>query len=931
MVKLAYPKYHINREEDKNMAEAAVVLALSKLVTSFGVASLRAFIKKEVTLSQDLPRTAKRIERELDMIHHFLSQVGSKIYSNTVLEGWIVRVRKVAYCVEDIIDEYCYNIDLLQEEGFFKRVIRTTYYANAFRVIASEMKDIEEEIKHLSQLKRDYREMFNELLDNTSNNTKIQSLTYNENPHAIKVDDIVGMKEYLELLQKWLDPKELKRIVISVWGFGGLGKTTLVRKVYDREMGLKSFHCYAWVKISHSYDIRVIFRQLIQELNKGYGETPADLGIMHCDKLGDALRGAVSNKRYFIVLDDVWDTRAFNELSDLLVGNHKGSRIIITTRNNDVASLAQEMYKMKLNPLGADDAFELFCRRTFQNSNMECPCHLKELSKQIVNKCGGLPLAINAIGNVLAVQEPYEITWRRMDNQFKCELEDNPSLDKVRSALSISFAYLPRHLKNCFLYCSMFPQDYIFTHEQIVKLWIAEGFVSHRGQSTLEEVANGYFTELIHRSMLQLVENDETGRVVKCRMHDIVRELTLSFSRKERFGMADITNLENKGDVRRLLLSNPDQVNQLITSRMDFPHLRTFIATREVASDQLLCLLISKYKYLSVLELRESPITKIPENIGNLFNLHYLGLRRTRVKSLPRSIKRLLNLETLDLKSTCIATLPKEVSRLKKLRHLFAEKLADEKKQHLRYFQGVKFPDGIFDLVQLQTLKTVEATKRSVELLKRLPELRLLCVENVRRADCRILFASISNMQHLYSLLISAKDLEEPLNFAAFDPRHTQLEKLTIRGCWDNETFRGPVFCEYGINIKYLTLTFCENDADPLSSISLSMPNLIFLSIRRGCWADDIIVRAGWFPQLKTLYLENLDRLKRLFIEEGALVRLEVLLMLSLTSLKEVPKGLELVSSLKKLNVSMQPPEFKLEWERDNWRMKLHHVQEICV
>jgi len=77
--------------------------------------------------------------------------------------------------------------------------------------------------------------------------------------------------------------------------------------------------------------------------------------------------------------------------------------------------------------------------------------------------------------------------------------------------------------------------------------------------------------------------------------------------------------------------------------------------------------------------------------------------------------------------------------------------------------------------------------------------------------------------------------------------------------------------------------------------------------------------------------LEKLHQLKRLFIEEGALVRLEVLLLLSLTSLKEVPKGLELVSSLKKLNVSMQPPEFKVEWERDNWRMKLHHVQEIRV
>uniref|UniRef100_A0A0E0JVW1 Uncharacterized protein n=1 Tax=Oryza punctata TaxID=4537 RepID=A0A0E0JVW1_ORYPU len=911
------------------MAEAAVVLALGKLVTSFGVSSLRTFIEKEATLLQDLPHIAKHIERELDMIHHFLRQVGTKIYNNKVLEGWIVRVRKVAYCVEDIIDEYCYNITLLQDEGRFKRVIHTTFCANVFHHIAVGLKDIEEEIKHLSQLKRDYREMFNELLDNTSDSADIHLLSSNGSIHSIKEDDIVGMKEDMELLDKWLDPKELTRIVISVWGFGGLGKTTLVRKVYDWEKGLKSFDCYSWITVSHNYNIDAILRQLIPELSEDQSKIPPDLGTVHRGKLNEALKEVLSNKKYLIVLDDVWDTRAFNELSDSLMDDNKGSRIIITTRNNDVASLAQELYKMKLNPLGNDDAFELFQRRCFQKSNTKCPSHLQELSRQIVNKCGGLPLAINAIGNVLAVQGAKEIVWRRINNQFKCELEDNPGLDEVRSALSISFMYLPRHLKNCFLYCSMFPQDYIFNRELLIKLWIVEGFVTQRGNSTLEEVADGYFIELIQQSMMQLVENDEIGRVVSCRMHDIVRELALSFSRKERFGLADINiETENKDDVRRLLVSNHEQVNQLIRSSIDLPHLRTFIAANKVANYQLLCLLISRCKYLAVLELRDSPLDRIPENIGDLFNLRYFGLRRTHVKSLPRSIKKLSNLETLDLKSTKIETLPKEIAKLKKLRHIFAEKLDDPEEKQLRYFRGVKFPDGVFNLVQLQTLKTVEATKKSVKLLKSLPELRLLCVENVRRADCATLFSSLSNMNHLYSFLISANDLNEPLDFDAFNPKCTKLEKLFIRGCWDNETFWKPVFRDYGANIKYLTLTFCKNDADPLPSISSSLPNLIFFSIRRGCWAEDITLHEGWFPHLKTLCLGNMG-LRRLCIEEGAVIRLEVLLLISLASLKEVPKGLDLVSSLKKINVSMQHPEFKAEWERGNWKTKLHHVQEI--
>ncbi|XP_006647006.2 disease resistance protein RPM1-like [Oryza brachyantha] len=865
------------------------------------------------------------------MIHHFLSQVGTKIYSNKVLEGWIVRVRKVAYCVEDIIDEYCYNITLVQDEGRFKRVIHKTFFTNAFHRIAVELKDIEEEIKHLSQLKRDYREMFNELLDNASDNADMHLLSSNRSLHSIKEYEIVGMKEDMELLDKWLDPKELGRIVISVWGFGGLGKTTLVRKVYDWEKGLKSFDCYSWITVSHNYNIDAISRKLIQELSEDQSKVPSDLDTMHRGQLNKALKEVLSYKKYLIVLDDVWDTGAFHELIDSLIDDYKGSRIIITTRNNDVASLAQEMYKMKLNPLGNDDAFELFRKRCFQKSNMEYPSHLEELSRQLVNKCGGLPLAINAIGNVLAVQESREIVWRRINNQFRCELEDNPGLDKVKSAMSISFMYLPRHLKNCFLYCSMFPQDYVFNRELLLKLWIVEGFVKQRGTSTLEEVADGYFIELIQQSMMQLVENDEIGRVVSCRMHDIMRELGLTFSRKERFGLADINiETENKDDVRRLLMSNQEQVNQLLRSTMDLPHLRTFIATNKVANYQLLCLLISRCKYLAVLELRDSPLDKIPENIGDLFNLRYFGLRRTHVKSLPRSIKKLSNLETLDMKSTKIETLPKEVAKLKKLRHIFAEKLDDPEEKELRYIRGVKFPHGIFDLVQLQTLKTVEATKKSVKLLKSLPDLRLLCVENVRRDDCATLFSSLSNMSQLNSFLISANDLNDPLDFDAFNPKSTKLEKLFIRGCWDSETFWKPVFRNYGANIKYLTLTFCKNIADPLLSISSSMPNLIFLSIRRGCWAEDITLRAGWFPHLKTLCLGNME-LRRLCIEEGAVIRLEVLLLLSLMSLKEVPKGLDLVRSLKKLNVSMPHHEFKVEWERDNWKMKLHHVQDIRV
>lgn len=236
------------------------------------------------------------------------------------------------------------------------------------------MKEIEEEIKHLSQLKRDYREMFNELLNNTSDDTQTHHVSlYDGSPLTIKRDDIVGMTKEMEQLDKWLDPKELNRVVISVMGFGGLGKTTLVRKVYDRAKGLKSFDSCAWIEVSHNYDISATLRQLIQDLNDDQSKFPTELDTMHCDKLNDVLRGVLSRKRYLIVLDNVWDTRVFIELFDSLTDDIKGSRIIITTRNNNVASLAQEMYRMKLSPLDDDDAFELFVEGLSRTATRNAP------------------------------------------------------------------------------------------------------------------------------------------------------------------------------------------------------------------------------------------------------------------------------------------------------------------------------------------------------------------------------------------------------------------------------------------------------------------------------------------------------------------------------------------------------------------------------
>ena len=167
-----------------------------------------------------------------------------------------------------------------------------------------------------------------------------------------------------------------------------------------------------------------------------------------------------------------------------------------------------------------------------RDTNHECPVELKPLSKEIVSKCKGLPLVIVLIGSLLRVREKTVEEWRTINVQLSWELINNSSLDHIRNVLHLTYIYLPTHLKSCFLYCSLFPEDYLFRSKLFGRLWIAEGFIEERGESTLEEVAEVYLKELTDRNMLQLVERNAFSATVEFRMHDILRELAVDLCQK---------------------------------------------------------------------------------------------------------------------------------------------------------------------------------------------------------------------------------------------------------------------------------------------------------------------------------------------------------------------------------------------------------------
>ncbi|XP_020092138.1 disease resistance protein RPM1-like [Ananas comosus] len=886
------------------MAEVAILLAIQKLGLALGTELLNqasSLFSQQLASLAELPNSMERIRRELHVMQG-LCRIDRRESKNQALEAWIAEAQKAAHTIEDIVDEYIFRMDQDRQRqggvvGYMKQVLKQPKSFGSFCLIAFQIKQVENDLDHLSCLKDRWIQTtgFGDCTSSDNVSEWTQHLTGNS-PLFMGEEQLVGIDEDRHMLTNWLRTEKLDLCIITVWGMGGLGKTTLVTNVYKRES--RNFECHARISISQTFKIEDLLRKMITELYGDKKKVPTDIDTMDVIKLKETLRESLEQKKYLIVLDDVWEPRAFYELQDSLVDNQKGSRIFITTRNAEVASLANKNYKLKLEPLSDPDAWKLFCKRAFRNyENQECPPELEKSARDIVDKCEGLPLAIVSLGSLLSLRENSETEWKRVYDQLNWELANDQSLGPVRNILNLSFNYLPKYLKNCFLSCSMFPEDHLLQRKRLIRLWIAEGFAVERGSSTAEEVAEGYIVELIRRSMLQVEEWNHFGRVKYCRMHDLVRELAVSLSEREKFH-----SIYQDNRMERMVDANARRLSVLKCSNdigvnIDLPRLRTFVAfDTTMPLSSFLPMFPSKSRYIAILELQGLTIEKIPDAIGDLFNLRYLGLRDTEVKLLPKSIGKLSNLLILDLYQSAIQKLPREITNLKKLRHMFVERVTDPNGKAFRLCSGVCAPKGLWNLKELQTLQAVEASSELVGRLENLTNLRSFRIWNVKETYSKQLCASLSQMRSLSYLSINASDENAFLNLEGLNPPLPNLKKLTLTGRLAAETLTFPLFRD----LRELRLAWCQLTADPLQSLA-QLSNLTCLSLRRAYNGEQLCFCDQWFPNLKRLDLDDLPQLKQVKIEGTAMSKLETLYMEDLKNLTEVPERIESLTSLRTL------------------------------
>ncbi|KAF7106521.1 hypothetical protein CFC21_107243 [Triticum aestivum] len=420
---------------------------------------------------------------------------------------------------------------------------------------------------------------------------------------------------------------------------------------------------------------------------------------------------------YFIVVDDIWKKETWDVIKYAFPMTSCGI-IITTTRMKDVANSCQTSFGghiYNIRPLDIVYSRQLFHGRLF-NSEENCPPYLKEVSDQILKKCDGLPLAIIAISGLLANTERIEGLWNQVKDSIGRALERNSSVEGMMKILSLSYFDLPPHLKTCLLYVSIFPEDSFIGKNDIISRWIGEEFIHKEGRYTSHEIGERCFNELLNRGLIQPGKTNEYGEVESCQVHDTILDFIISKSIEENFvtllGVPILTIGTQSKVVRRLFLQGINQGNSTIQpAGLVLSHVRSlgvFGGFVEIPS-------LEEFKHLCVLHLShcQSLEEHHLENIVRLPQLRYLNLKNTEIRKLPEQIGRLGCLELLDLRHTCVEELPASIVNLKKLTHLLVD-------------YGVKFPDGIEEMQALETLEEVRFSNQPFGFLSGLGQLKNL-------------------------------------------------------------------------------------------------------------------------------------------------------------------------------------------------------------
>lgn len=908
---------------------------MAENVVEFLLDKLARFLENEIEGLSGGREEVLYLRGELERLRAFLKVADAFEESDEELKVWVKQVREIAYDTEDSLDEF----RLLQAhdhgDGFYGSLSRFSCCIKNRKArgrIVSELQGINSRITIICKGHERLLYKMNKA-EQGSGSTSARNMSLRSRGDALLIDkiDLVGIDVPKKKLVWELMRGGCGRKVVPVAAMGGTGKTTLAKQVYDDDEVKKHFKIRAWITVSQSFKIEELLKDMIRQIFSVVSRPfPKGLDSMNNDRLRRIIKDLLQKRRYLMVLDDVWHLEEWDNVKYALPNNNYGSRVMLTTRNVDVASTSVmesvgEVFNLK--PLPPNLSWDLFCRKTFQGN--ACPNYLEEICKNILKKCEGLPLAIVAISGALATKDQRRIDeWDMVGRSFGAEIDGNDKLKDLKKVLSLSFNDLPYYLKSCFLYLSIFPEDYPLERMRLIRLWIAEGFIEAKVGKTPEEVADDYLNELLNRGLLQVAATTSDGRVKLYHVHDLLREIIVSKSRDQKFtAIAKDQNTVWHDKVRRLSIHNTLKNIQENISVSQLRSLFTFGVLEKLSMHRIFP---HGFRLLHVLDLQNANLKKFPIDIMNLYYLKYLSLRGTKVKDIPSFVGKLQNLETLDLKHSRVTELPVEILKLQKLRHLLVYHFKLESYEYFHSRYGFQIQGKIGALRSLQKLGFIEANQDGRTIMKelgKLNQLRRLGILKLRKEDGKSLCLSLERLTNLHALSITSIGDEEIIDLQHLSSPPLLIQRLYLRGRL--ETLPHWIPSLHGLVRLYLKWSRLKDD--PIVFLQ-HLPNLVHLELLQVYEGDSLCFRTGGFKKLKVLGLDKFSELRSMQVEAGAMPCVEKLIIQRCTLLKKVPIGIEYLTKLKVLEFFDMPEELIKTLRPDKqgsdyW--KVAHIPEV--
>nr|XP_016463415.1 PREDICTED: putative late blight resistance protein homolog R1B-23 isoform X2 [Nicotiana tabacum]XP_016463417.1 PREDICTED: putative late blight resistance protein homolog R1B-23 isoform X2 [Nicotiana tabacum]XP_016463418.1 PREDICTED: putative late blight resistance protein homolog R1B-23 isoform X2 [Nicotiana tabacum]XP_016463419.1 PREDICTED: putative late blight resistance protein homolog R1B-23 isoform X2 [Nicotiana tabacum]XP_016463420.1 PREDICTED: putative late blight resistance protein h len=815
-------------------------------------AYLVALIKEEIRL----------VKEHLEFLRSFFGIVEQELYK--VL--W-ARVSDVAYETKDVIDSI-----IVRDNGLLHLIFSLPFAIEKINLIKKKVSNLIEKIPKIMGV----------IAVNSPNKPVARK-------SSISGKIIVGFEEetYLIIRKLTSGPKTLD--VISITGMPGSGKTTLAYKVYNDKSVFGHFDICAWCTIDQKYDEMELLKKLFNQVVGSTSKFGKKIDVV------DELRKYLFGKRYLIVLDDLWDTAAWDELTRPFPEVEKGSRIILTTREKKVAVHAQRhSVPLDIRLLILEESWELLEKKVFGKES--CPDELLDVGKEIVQNCKGLPLVVDLIAGVIAGKEKKRSVWlevRNNLNSFILQKEEN-----VMNVIALSYDHLPDPLKLCLLYFASYEKDRAIPVEVLKRLWRAEGFAEHTEMNSVKEVMDVYLDNLISSSLV--ISFKEIGKDRTCQIHDLVHDFCLIKAREEK--LFDSTSSSALSSSSSDLM--PRQMNIryseghknfiLFDSKnkrhSGYKHLYSLRITGHIYHDKSLYDLchLRHLRLLRVLQLDGILVNdSLLNEICTLVHLRYLDIS-TEVKSLPSSFSNLWNLETLWVyKYGPPMVLLPTIWNLVKLRVLGIDNCSFfdlDKNEPILIAEYSKSEN----LGLIQGLK-LSYSKDTEDIFKRFPNLQELRFNLKESWDCstgRYWFPKLDFLNELQSLKVTFER-------GRFAPSVAENRPL-----WD---FYFPS------SLKDLWLRQFPLTSGSLSTIA-KLPKLEDLYLE-----DTIIEGEEWnmgeedtFQNLKCLTLQRVT-LAKWEVREESFPALEKLRLWYCRKLEEIPPSVGDICSLKSIELRRSP------------------------